>query len=136
MEVVIDPSKKLIEIQKEFQKRFPYLKIEFYNKTHGQGEASAKEDVINTENTIEMVQKTKKEGVFKIQGLMTVTSLESAFEENYGLSVQVFRKSGNIWLQTTTTDHWTLAEQNQKASEKHNIYHEDVVDSRDLHDLE
>ncbi len=30
MEIIVDKRKKLIEIKKEFQKRFPYLKVEFY----------------------------------------------------------------------------------------------------------
>jgi hypothetical protein len=62
--------------------------------------------------------------------------VENAFEEMYGLSVQVFRKSGNTWLQTTTSDSWTLNEQNQKALEKHEVIKEDSVDAMDLQDLE
>jgi hypothetical protein len=31
------------------------------------------------------------------------------------LSVQVFRKSGKSWLETTFTDGWTLKKQNQEG---------------------
>ena len=45
---------------------------------------------------------------------MTVGDLEQRFQDVYGLSVQVFRKSGKVWLETTVTDNWTLDEQNDK----------------------
>jgi hypothetical protein len=31
--------------------------------------------------------------------------------------VQVFRQSGRVWLETTRTDDWTLAEQNKQGEE-------------------
>jgi hypothetical protein len=46
---------------------------------------------------------------------MTVTELESRFNTIYGLSVQLFRKSGRAWLETTVTDGWTLEEQNNEG---------------------
>jgi hypothetical protein len=46
---------------------------------------------------------------------MTVADLEFRLEKEYGLHIQVFRKSGNIWLETTATDNWTLDRQNQEG---------------------
>ena len=48
---------------------------------------------------------------------MKVAELENDFSGQFGLQVQVFRKSGEVWLQTTKTDNWTLIEQNQAALE-------------------
>ena len=39
-----------------------------------------------------------------------------SIEEEFGIHVQVLRKSGRVWLQTTATDDWTLAEQEQEAA--------------------
>jgi hypothetical protein len=50
-----------------------------------------------------------------ITGDMKVYEAESLFMERFGLSVQVFRRSGTNWIQTTTTDNRTLNEQNEKA---------------------
>lgn len=136
MEIIIDQSKKLSEIQTEFCKRFPYLKIEFYNQTHAVGEGSRKEHTFDAHLTIEEVQKKKAEGVLKINGLMTVAELEGGFADIFGLAVQVFRKSGGLWLQTTVTDHWTLAEQNHKAMEKHENMENGTVDAMDRMELE
>jgi uncharacterized pyridoxal phosphate-containing UPF0001 family protein len=135
MEVIIDKSKTLSAIQKEFQKRFPYLKIEFYQSAHAQGEGSPKKSSLNTALTIDEAQQKDASGVIKIQGLMTVAELESAFNDIFGLSTQVFRKSGDIWLQTTGTDHWTLVEQNHKAMERYE-QEEDIIDAKDRMELE
>jgi hypothetical protein len=48
---------------------------------------------------------------------MKVSELEELFQEVFGLSVQIFRKSGENWLQTTTTDFWTLNQQNNKGKD-------------------
>ena len=46
---------------------------------------------------------------------MTVIDLEKKFREVFGLGIQVFRKSGKAWLETTLTDNWTLEEQNRQG---------------------
>jgi len=46
---------------------------------------------------------------------MTVKELEKIFEDRLGLSVLVYRKSGNLWLEPTMTDNWTLAQQNENG---------------------
>jgi hypothetical protein len=43
---------------------------------------------------------------------MTVGELEQSFRDIYGLATQVFRKSGNNWIETTETVDWTLEKQN------------------------
>jgi hypothetical protein len=47
----------------------------------------------------------------------TVASVEYDFFRILGLCVQIFRKSGNLWLETIQTDHWTLQQQNDTAKE-------------------
>jgi len=48
---------------------------------------------------------------------MAETEKVKTFEKNWfdqaGVWCQVFRKSGNVWLQTTVTDDMTLAEVNE-----------------------
>ncbi|MEI8136014.1 MAG: hypothetical protein WCH21_01685 [Bacteroidota bacterium] len=55
-------------------------------------------------------------GSITITPNMTVTDLEQNFADVYGLGVQVFRKSGRAWLETTVTDGWTLEEQNKQGA--------------------
>jgi len=136
MKILIDKNKKLSAIQNEFQNTFPFLKIEFYEKAHSQGEGSAKENTLDVELKIGEVQKKNESGTIEIHEMMKVAELESAFNETFGLAVQVFRKSDKVWLQTTTTDDWTLAKQNQMASEKVAATKENIIDSMDRNDLE
>ncbi|MBA3900883.1 MAG: hypothetical protein H0X62_11855, partial [Bacteroidetes bacterium] len=46
-----------------------------------------------------------------------VKELEQKFQNLFGVSVQVYRQSGSVWIQTTITDSWTLTEQNNRAYE-------------------
>jgi len=65
---------------------------------------------------------------------MTVAELEKMITEKYGMNVQVVRRSGNIWLETTMTDDWTLQQQNDHGREitTHGTLPEDAPDDFDL----
>ena len=52
-----------------------------------------------------------------IRGSMTVFELERQFSEKFGLSAQILRKSGNLWLDTTRTNFLTLKEQDDHGRE-------------------
>jgi hypothetical protein len=105
------------EVQEEFVKRFPYLKIELYKKAHEIGEGSSPQNQLSHNVNIGNVAGADKKGIINISGLMKVSELEQLFQDEFGISAQVFRQSGNTWLQTTATDSWTLAEQNSRGRE-------------------
>ena len=56
-------------------------------------------------------------------------------KEKYSLNIQVFRKSADIWLQTSATDHWTLEKQNGKGQRSTLEYDIPPIDITDF-DLE
>ncbi len=122
--MLINDSKILREVKKEFNQKFPYLKIEFYKGKHEDGQPSLAALQIDDNLSIGKVRKVHNEGDLSIDGHLKVSSLENRFWEKYGLNVQVFRRSGNLWLQTTKTDHWTLAEQNGKGERSEQSYQE------------
>lgn len=117
MDILIQSSKSLKDIRAEFQKRFPFLKLEFYSNTHKQEEISGHDEKIHPSTTIAALLGDKKDFEWHINGLMTVAEVETAFQDKLHIGVQVFRKSGINWLQTGATDNWTLAEQNAKGRE-------------------
>lgn len=117
MELVINETKSVGEIQKSFNMRFPFLKISFFKNPHAAGEASPLSDMYHVDTLIKDIRQKDKNGIISIDGDMQVNQLEMLFSEVFGLSVQIFRKSGENWLQTTTTDSWTLNQQNSKAKE-------------------
>ena len=117
MEITITDSKTLAEVQAEFNQHFPFLKLEFFKKHNEEGEGSKKSEAINLSKKIADVRSIYGMEELSINGHKKVSTLEDEFFECYGMNVQVFRKSGKAWLQTTTTDSWTLTEQNNEGKE-------------------
>eukprot|EP00933_Yihiella_yeosuensis_P070779 TRINITY_DN78948_c0_g1_i1.p2 TRINITY_DN78948_c0_g1~~TRINITY_DN78948_c0_g1_i1.p2 ORF type:complete len:123 (+),score=18.26 TRINITY_DN78948_c0_g1_i1:440-808(+) len=116
-DIKITDDKTIKEVQQAFQEHFPYLKLEFYAEAHEAGQGTADALKINISSTIGEARTKESEGNVSIHGNQKVSTLESVFHDVYGLNVQVFRRSGSLWLQTTTTDSWTLSEQNETARE-------------------
>lgn len=113
MTIKISDSRKISDIQQEFNDLFPFLKLEFFSRPHTKREGSEKLYRIDCSKKLSESRKVHTKGDLTIIPSQTVAELENAFEENYGLSVQVYRKSGKMWLQSTITDDWTLKEQNE-----------------------
>lgn len=112
----ITNDKKIADIQTEFSEKFSNLKIEFYQTPHEVGEGTKEELKYDPNSTIGEIRKKGSEGDLSIHGNLKVETLESKLAEQFGLNAQVFRKSGNVWLQTTKTDDWTLSEQNDRGA--------------------
>lgn len=122
--MLIDKQKKIKDLKAEFHQLFPGLKLEFYQGSHHEGEASPARLQLDTELSLAAVQTIHTSGELRVQEEMTVAELEQLFLEKFGLNAQVFRRSGNLWLQTSATDHWTLAEQNRKGSHSEQLFRE------------
>jgi len=115
MKITINDHRKIFAIQEEFNKLLPYLKIEFFAKPHQKGGASPKYLLCQKTKTLGQCRTNHNKGEITITPQMTVTDLEQNFSDVYGLSIQVFRKSGDVWLETTITDGWTLEKQNEQG---------------------
>lgn len=46
---------------------------------------------------------------------LTVSELVKQITNSYQLEIQLYRKSGRIWLETSATDSWTLEMQNKQG---------------------
>ena len=117
MKIAINDRRKISAIQNDFNEMFPYLRLEFFSKPHEAGGASPKKYMTHPSKTLGECRTIHKSGSILITPGMTVCKLEQNFREMYGLSVQVFRKSGKAWLETTVTDGWTLEEQNSQGED-------------------
>ena len=111
-------DRTISEVQQEFNEAFPFLKIEFFkNGTIRKDRYPAHLQFACGLKIKEAWNKKKQEGFLDVTDAMTVSDLENSFMDQFGLSVQVFRRSGNIWLETTITDNWTLKQQNDHGKE-------------------
>ncbi len=108
-------ANKLSQMQKEFNDYFPFLKLEFFNQKHSVYLGSPKHHLIKEDIYIEP-EKSGQDS-FLINENMSVWDIEQLFLNRFGISAQVFRKSGNSWLETTMTDDWTLKKQNDEGKE-------------------
>ena len=117
MEIHIDDKKRLNDLKSEFSQLYPFLKLEFFHHSHKVGSGSPKSDMITSNPVIGEIRSKHNEGNMVINGDLSVNMVEQEFERKYGIHAQVFRKSGNIWLETSATDDWSLNEQNVMGRE-------------------
>jgi len=116
MNLTLSPNTTLNEVQKEFNALFPNLKLRFFAMQHPDGSSSPNEE-ISTDMLLEEARKVHGNGNVSFDPKQTVAKLEGDFRIHFGLNAQVFRQSGKAWLETTTTDSWTLEKQNEYGAE-------------------
>jgi hypothetical protein len=115
MKIAINDRRKVFAIQEAFSNAFPYLKLEFQAKPHQAEGGHSGKFIKHGSVTVGECRTVHKTGNITITESMTVADLEKRFADIYGLGVQVFRKSGKIWLETSITSDWTLSEQNKEG---------------------
>jgi len=115
MEITIIGSSLVSDVQQTFSEAYPFLRVEFFKKRHTQGKMFLKEDKIPPYVKIGDLSKNLKPGKIDISDSRTVTEFEQQCREMTGLEVQVLRRSGSSWIQTSLTDDWSLERQNREG---------------------
>jgi hypothetical protein len=102
------------EVEDRFSSCFPYLAIRFYSQPHGRFEASDNRFRCRPGSRVRDIRKNHLAGAFEIKSWFTVSKVERALRERFGLNAQVFRcdGEGNL-VQTTESDNLTLREQSE-----------------------
>jgi hypothetical protein len=111
----ISQNRTISEVQNDFNSEYPFLKLEFY-KLQKLDETLAVRKHLDKAISLK-VAGVKKGGMFEVNERLTVKEFEKSLLQDYGLVVQVSRKSGMMWLETTHTDNWTLVKQNEYGRE-------------------
>jgi hypothetical protein len=109
--IVVDDKNTIFMLQSEFNRLFPYLRIDLFplaNKQHNITDKFAND----TKRALTGYRASDKNEQIVIIPQMSVAVLEEKFKNVYNLKAQILRKSGKTWLETTVTDAWTLEEQN------------------------
>ncbi len=118
MYLEINGERLISEIQKDFGAVYPFLKIEFFKNGSIRRDRYPVNKMIPASQPVKNAWQWKKDnGGVTLSDGMTVTDFENALMDQFGLSAQVFRRSGNLWLETTITDYWTLKQQNEHGRE-------------------
>jgi hypothetical protein len=112
--IQMQKNRTIEDVQVDFNRAYPFLRIDFFKKSNGK--ALELKEKINKAASLNIAG-TIQDGDLDIHDSMTVGELESTFRTRFGAVVQVSRKSGTIWLETTMTDKWTLKQQNDHGRE-------------------
>lgn len=120
----ISNEETLQALKQAFNAQFPNLKLEFYKSAHQSGEGSEAREQLDGQVSVGAVRAGGESGTLEVDPNMTVADFEQMMADRFHLYVQLFRRSGNIWLQTTSTDAWILSEQNRKGGSSAEHYNE------------
>lgn len=113
MKLEIKISDNLEAVNSQFMAMFTLLKLEFYRKDS----KFLKENMLNHNALISEINPNFKGFEFEMNVYQSVNEFEADLEDKLGFPVQIFRKSGKLWLQTIATDSWSLFEQQEEALE-------------------
>jgi hypothetical protein len=113
MELKLTWNTPIKEVKKQFAAYFPYLKLEFFIYRHNVKEGTGLDKKVHDNLFLSEITGVLKEGSFLFSPATTVSEFEQKLQNEYGLPVQVFRRSGNVWLETTETDQLSLEKQNE-----------------------
>lgn len=116
MELTITQDTTLSGLKQQFSRQFPHLKLEFFRTGHQVEQGSSPSEQLNNEVRIGSLLHLRKEGCFTFDPTMSVGDFEQRMQDEFGLPVQVFRRSNNLWLETVQTDHWSLAKQEKEGN--------------------
>jgi hypothetical protein len=111
MKFKIEAGRTFDEVQEEFNKIFPYLKITFSSA----GNSLSNICLVGINNG----SRINDDIVFNSDA--TVAEIVNQFKELFSLQVKISRKSNSHWIETLLTDSWTLEKQN-RAGKQFNEY--------------
>ena len=94
------------KIQQMFSEVYPYLRLEFIT-TGSKKQFTSKKIALNDPNCFV--------DNIKINGERTIREVEEEIRECFHVPVQVLRKTGSVWIETTYTQDWTLEQQNKEG---------------------
>lgn len=120
MQLFINKTSILQEIQLKFSIVYPHLRLQFYKKPHEWGAACPEAEKLVSSLSIDEVCSIPTAAWIDIGEKVVTGDMEQSFYDLLGLSVQVFRKAGDAWIQTTSTDVWTLGKQEAVAKQEYN----------------
>lgn len=117
MKITITANTPLREIIAAFSQAWPHLRLAFYTRPHAEHRGTdPKFSINNLDQTVEATTGIAIQPVlFDITESMSVWEVEQLFEKDLGLHVNIFRHSGNVWLQTTVSDRLTLRQQEERG---------------------
>lgn len=106
-EILVYQNSLWIDIQSAFSDYYPFLKMELLRQ------GRAEHQITSLASRICLKHLTANEPcIIDINDNRTVLEVMNDFKIILGLTIQVSRKSGNVWNVISITEEWTLKSQN------------------------
>jgi hypothetical protein len=115
MELKIQKESLADDVKRTFTGHYPFLKIELYKMPVSGNLTTTKKEMLPSNLPLDLFTNATDKTI-DINDYITVAELENQFAL-IGLTAEVFRKSGNVWVETTLTSNWTLQQQNAEGEE-------------------
>ena len=106
MELTIHSDFLVRTIKENFNKTYPFLKLEFYRD-------GDKHKMLRDAERLYI--KSNEALMISIEAARTLKELKNDIEKMTGYTAQIFRRSGNVWIETSLTDDWSLERQNKEG---------------------
>ncbi len=110
--ITVNGNKKIGTLQKEFNKKFPYLRLGiFYSYARQQVKKGETITQIDGDKTLASVRRADSGGTISIAGNKKISSLEKEFDTAFGLYAQVCYtdKDGKRYYTSGSSDAMTLS---------------------------
>lgn len=132
--LILDPKASFESIRTQFRKKFNYLDLQCFKKKHENKEGSRKKLMYEPDTRLSELMNVTHSVSVSFHPTDTVKLFEEKIKDISGLNIQVFRKSGKLWLETTVTDNWTLQQQNEEGEKSVSEIKEELESPED-HDI-
>ncbi len=99
----------LKSIQQKFNQYYPFLKIEFFKipkETGGKMQLMSDDELRKKKNGL------PQNITIDFNNNKKVHEIETELKNLFGFPAQMFRRLGNVWVETSLTQDWTVEEQN------------------------
>ncbi len=94
------------KIQQVFSEVYPYLRLEFSNSASEKTFRTKRMSISDPNCFLDNIRKS---------GQRTIREVEEEIRDCFQVPVQVLRKTGSVWVETTYTQDWTLEQQNKEG---------------------
>ncbi|MEL6658659.1 MAG: hypothetical protein AAFY48_07890 [Bacteroidota bacterium] len=119
----IHPNDSIQQVQDRFQAIFPLLQLRFYRLGHQlRASSDQRDEIIDSKRQLSSINAHFEACEIRVDAQTKAGELEMEFARLLGLYVQVVRKAGKEWIQTTNTDEWTLQRQQEVAAQTEEFY--------------
>ncbi len=95
------------ELNNQFVQMYPFLKLRFFQKLKNKLEEIPNDTPIKTKEVIVVDCSSNK----------SIEQLIAELQYYLNIQVQIFRRSGKVYIETSRTSRWTLKRQNDEGEE-------------------